>query len=133
PAGERQGVRGKYGVASAGDVNGLSAAVNGYLQEAIGRFEQGRAVPPTGDQERLQFHFGKGRVTRTREFSGILAYRRVMLRLKLGLVWRGGSNARFRVAVQMVARVKRNEQCALALCRCLLNKFRSGDTKPVVR
>ena len=90
-------------------------------------------MPPTGDQERLQFHFGKGRVTRTREFSGILAYRRVMLRLKLGLVWRGGSNARFRVAVQMVARVKRNEQCALALCRCLLNKFRSGDTKPVVR
>ena len=37
PARKRQGVCGKNGVAGAGDVNSLIAAVNGDLHEAIGR------------------------------------------------------------------------------------------------
>src|SRR6266853_3795174 len=56
PAGERQSVCGKNGVARAGDVYGLIAAMNGDLPESIAWFEKNRAVPSTGDQKRLQFH-----------------------------------------------------------------------------
>ena len=43
PARKRQGVCGKNGVAGAGDVNSLIAAVNGDLHEAIGWLERDRA------------------------------------------------------------------------------------------
>src|SRR6266581_388402 len=132
PAGERQGVRGENGVAGAGDVHSLVAAVNGNLREAITRFEKSCAVPSAGDQKRLQFHFRKSCTACPRELASILTDGRVIFSLKLSLVWRRGSNARLRISMQLIARVKGNGQCALALGRCLLDKLRSRYAKAIV-
>src|SRR5260370_21679469 len=112
PAGERQGVRGKNGVAGAGDVHSLVAAVNGNLREAITRLEKSCAVPSAGDQKRLHLHFRKSCAACPRELARILTDGRVVFSLKLGLVWRRGSNARLRISMQLIARVKGNGQCA---------------------
>src|SRR6266849_11139600 len=131
-AGKRQRVRGENGVAGAGDVNGLIAAVNGDLREAMTRFEKSCTVPSAGDQEGLQFHLRKSGSACTRELAGILTDGRVMLRLKLGLIWRSGGNARFRIAVQPVTRVERDGQLTFALRGCLLHKLRRRYAKAVV-
>ncbi len=105
PACERESVRGKNGVACAGDINRLIAAVNGDLREAIAG---------------------------TSELASVLTNGRVMLRFEFGLVWRGRSDSSFRVSMELVARVERDVQRALAFRGCLLHKFRSCDAESVI-
>src|SRR6266568_9184221 len=131
-AGERQSIRGKNRIASAGDINGLIAAVNGNLCEAITSFEKSRAVPPPCDEKRLQFHRGKSRAACSCKLTDILTDDRVMFGLKLGLVRRGGSDSSLRIAVQSIARVECDVQLVLAFRTCLPDKLRSRNTKSII-
>src|SRR5260370_29106745 len=133
PASESQSVSGKNGVARAGNVDGLIAAMNGDLRQPVAWLEKRRTVSPSGDQEGLQFHLGKSRAACALEFAGILTDGRVMLGLKLGLIWRRRSDARLRITVQPVTRVEGDAQRTLALGSCLLHKLRSCYAKAVVR
>src|SRR5712692_8034767 len=130
--GERKSVCSQNGIAGAGDIHSLVAAMNGDLREAIAWLEKSRPVSSPGDQERLQFHLGKSPAACAFEFVHILADIRVMFSLKLGLVWRSRCDARLRITVQLVTRVEYDVQGTLALRGCLLDQLRSRNAKAIV-
>src|SRR6267154_690609 len=112
---ERQRICREHSVAGTGDVHGLITAVNGYLCKPIARFEECGPMPSSGSQERLQFHLRKSCAARSLKFAHVLTDGRVVLGLQLSLVWSSGSDACFRITMQPVARVERDNQGTLAL------------------
>ncbi len=127
-----QGERSENGVSRAGNVNGLIAAVHGNVREAVARLEKGHAVAATRNEERSQLHFRERRTATAGKFFQILADSSLVKGFEFGFVGCGGGNSRFRVGVQLIARVERDRQLAFALRSGLTDEIRSGHAETIV-
>ena len=67
-AGKAKGVGGENGIAGAGDVHSLIAAVNGDVCGFLAGLEESNAVAAAGDNEGLEFQVGEGGAAAALEF-----------------------------------------------------------------
>src|SRR5437899_8916995 len=107
-ASKRQRVRCQNSVARAGDIDGLIAAMNRDLREAIAWLEERSTVPSARNQERLEFHCGKSHPASARELGAIFANDSVMFVFEFRLVWGGRVDSGLRITVKLVPCIERD-------------------------
>ena len=92
-AGEREGVGGENGVAGAGDVDGLIAAVDRNVDGLHAGLEEGDAVTSAGDEKRLELHIGERCAATAFEFGKIFSDGSVAESFDFAFVGSGGVQA----------------------------------------
>ena len=104
--GQSESVSGEDGVARAGNVNGLVAAVNCNENWRLGRLKENHAVATTGDEERRQLHLLASGFPTAAKFGQIFANGSVMQGFQFCFVGSGGSNASTAVIGEAITRVQ---------------------------
>lgn len=130
--GEAEGVGGEDGVACAGDVDGLIAAVDGDVDGLHAGLEEGEAVAAAGDDEGFEVHLGDGGAAAAFEFGKILADGGVVEGFDFTFVGCGGMDAGALVVGEAVARVEGGKERAFIGGKNFAKFPRVGDTETVV-
>jgi hypothetical protein len=131
-AGEGEGVGGEDGVAGAGDVDGLIAAMDRDVDGLHAGLEEGDAVAAAGDEERLEFHIGEGGAAAAFEFGEIFADGGVAESFDFAFVRCCGVQAGALVVGEVIARVEGGEERTFAGGKNFAEFLRRGDAEAVV-
>ena len=131
-AGEAEGVGGEDGVAGAGDVNGLIAAVDGDVDGCHAGLEESDAIAATGDEERLEFHLGESGAAAAFEFGKIFSDGSVAEGFDFAFVGRCGVEAGALEVGEAIAGVESGEQRTLVGGKNFAEFLRAGDAEAVV-
>jgi len=111
-AGEAESVGGENGVAGAGDVDGLIAAVDGDVDCLHAGLKEGDTVAAAGDDEGLEIHLGERGAAAAFEFGEIFSDGGMVERFDFAFVGGGGMEADAFEVDETVAGVKGREQLA---------------------
>ena len=130
--GEAERVSCENGVACTGDVDGLIAAVDGYVHRLHTGLKDGQAIAAARDYEGFEFHFGEGGAAAAFEFGEIISDGGVVEGFDFAFVGGGGMEAGAFVVGQAVTRVEGGEERAFIGGKNFAEFLRAGDAEAVV-
>jgi len=111
-AGERERVGGEDGVACAGDVDGLIAAVDGDVDGLHARLEESEAIAAAGDEEGFEIHLGECGAAAAFEFGEIFSDDGVVEGFDFAFVGSGGVEAGAFVRGEVIPGIEGGEERA---------------------
>ena len=131
-AGERNRVCGKDRVTCACDVNGLVASIDGYLRQAVARFEECHAIAAARDEQCAQLHFSERCGAAASQFRKILSDRNVVKGFEFRFVRCCRCDARLGVIVQVMACIEGDRRRALLFRKSLADQCGRGDAESII-
>ena len=131
-AGKAESVGGENGVAGAGDVHGLIAAMDGDVHGFLSGLKEGDAVAASSDDEGLEFQVGEGGAAAAFEFSEIFADGGVVKGFHFTFIGCGGMEAGAGVVGEAVTRIERGDGAALTAGEEFAEFGGNGDAEAVV-